>query len=250
MALELVGGTALGAVFENLCAAVVDARDKVNQFDSSLRKLQEILASVNPYILRMNKLGDQLDRPKEEMEQLIQILTDGEKLIHKCSKVSCCYQVSCCKHFKKWRYANKIEALQDSLLKFFPVELLSQFSRNGMEILAVFRSNGFSFSSNRGVSDKYGKLAGSTVATDPLDFMVGLDVSLKELKRWLLKDGESRIVVSAPGGCGKTTLAKRLCHDLQVKGIPLKILFLSFRSLHVTQPNYANSLLIYFFLSF
>ena len=64
--------------------------------------------------------------------------------------------------------------------------------------------------SNRGVSDKYENL-GSYEATNPPAFMVGLDVPLKELKnRLLLNDEESRIVVSAPGGSGKTTLAKRL----------------------------------------
>ncbi|KAJ9669980.1 hypothetical protein PVL29_026510 [Vitis rotundifolia] len=209
MALELVGGAALGAVFEKLFAAVVDARNKATQFDSSLKKLEQTLKSINPSILEMKKLNDQLDRPKEEMEKLIQILKDGEKLIHKCSKVSCC------DYFNKWMYANKIEALEDSLRNFFQVELQAQLSRNNVEILGMLKSNRFSLS-NRGVSDNYENL-GSCEATDPPAFMVGLDVPLKELKRWLFTDGESRIVVSAPGGCGKTTLAKRLCHDQQVK---------------------------------
>ena len=128
MALELVGGAALGAVFEKLFAAVVDASNKATQFESSLKKLEETLKSINPSILEMKKLNDELDRPKEEMEKLIQILKDGEKLIHKCSKVSCC------NYFKKWRYANEIEALEDSLLKIFQVELQAQLSRNCREL--------------------------------------------------------------------------------------------------------------------
>ena len=227
MALELVGGAALGAVFEKLFVAVVDARTKATKFDSSLKKLEETLKSINPSILEMKRMNDQLDRPKEEMEKLIQILKDGEKLIHKCSKVSCC------NYFKKWRYANEIEALEDSLLKIFQVELQAQLSRNNMQILVLLKSNRFSWS-NRGVSVKYESL-GSCEATDPPDFMVGLDVPLKELKRWLFTDGESRIVVSAPGGCGKTTLAKRLCHDQQVKGIPTKSCFLFFPFILVNQ---------------
>ncbi|KAJ9669983.1 hypothetical protein PVL29_026511 [Vitis rotundifolia] len=209
MALELVGGAALGAVFEKLFAAVVDASNKTTQFDSSLKKLEETLKSINPSILEMKRMNDQLDRPKEEMEKLIKILKDGEKLIHKCSKVSCC------NYFKKWRYANKIEALEDSLVKFFQVELQAQVGRNNLQILVLLKSNRFSWS-NKGVSHNYESL-GSCEPTDPPAFMVGLDVPLKELKRRLFTDGESRIVVSAPGGCGKTTLAKRLCHDQQVK---------------------------------
>ncbi|KAJ9669988.1 hypothetical protein PVL29_026512 [Vitis rotundifolia] len=209
MALELVGGAALGLVFEKLFAAVVDASNKTTQFDSSLKKLEETLKSINPTILEVKKLNDQLDHPKEELEKLIQILKDGEKLIHKCSKVSCS------NYFKKWRYANKIKALDGSLLNFFQVELQAILLRGNTQVLVLLKSNRFSLS-NRGVSDNYESL-GSCEATDPPDFMVGLDVPLKELKRRLFTDGESRIVVSAPGGCGKTTLAKRLCHDQQVK---------------------------------
>lgn len=47
--------------------------------------------------------------------------------------------------------------------------------------------------------------------------VVGLDQPLKELKEVLLK-GEVRIkVISAPGGCGKTTLAKMLCNDPHIQ---------------------------------
>ncbi|MFS7942499.1 putative P-loop containing nucleoside triphosphate hydrolase [Helianthus anomalus] len=35
----------------------------------------------------------------------------------------------------------------------------------------------------------------------------------------LLKDDIQVLTVSAPGGCGKTTLAKILCHDNDIKGI-------------------------------
>ncbi|KAF5799835.1 putative P-loop containing nucleoside triphosphate hydrolase [Helianthus annuus] len=35
----------------------------------------------------------------------------------------------------------------------------------------------------------------------------------------LLKDDTKVLVVSAPGGFGKTTLAKKFCHDNEIKGI-------------------------------
>ncbi|RVW57603.1 putative disease resistance protein [Vitis vinifera] len=87
------------------------------------------------------------------------------------------------------------------LLVSIPYYEPSRSTRNNMQILVLLKSNRFSWS-NRGVSVKYESL-GSCEATDPPAFMVGLDVPLKELKRWLFTDGESRIVVSAPGGCGK-----------------------------------------------
>lgn len=50
-------------------------------------------------------------------------------------------------------------------------------------------------------------------------FHVGLDVPLRELKKKLLTDGVSMLVVTGIGGCGKTTLAKQFCQDDQVKGM-------------------------------
>ena len=222
MALELIGGAALGAAFEKLFSATANAMNKATLFKSSLKKLEERLTSLNPMIQRIKRLNYDLNSPKEEIEKLIRILEDGEKLIHKRSEVSCFH------FFKKWRYANKIEALEASLLQYF------QFDLQALILLEV-KSNRFSLS-NRGVSSEN---LGSCEATDPPAFMVGLDVPLRELKRLLLNDEESRIVVSAPGGCGKTTLAKRFCHDPQVKSIPTKFLlsFLSFPFLHFSEPD-------------
>ncbi|XP_039157807.1 probable disease resistance protein At5g66900 isoform X3 [Eucalyptus grandis] len=52
------------------------------------------------------------------------------------------------------------------------------------------------------------------------DFIVGSEVeaSLRKLKEQLLEEGASVIVVTAPGGCGKTTLLKKLCHETAIKG--------------------------------
>ncbi|KAL6227301.1 hypothetical protein ACLB2K_001260 [Fragaria x ananassa] len=55
------------------------------------------------------------------------------------------------------------------------------------------------------------------VVPELTQFTVGLEEPLKELKMKLLKDGVSMLVVTAPGGCGKTTLATKFCQDGQVK---------------------------------
>jgi len=53
---------------------------------------------------------------------------------------------------------------------------------------------------------------------EPPQITVGLDKPMKDLKNELFKDGMSTVVLTAPGGCGKTTLAKKLCHDEAIKG--------------------------------
>ncbi|XP_059594418.1 probable disease resistance protein At5g66900 isoform X1 [Vitis vinifera] len=206
MALALVGGAALGAAFQGLLTAVIKVSKKFAGFHSILKKLEATLERIKPYIQEMERLNDELDRPRKEMEKFIQILQDGEKLIQDCSS---------CYYHQRIGYANKIKALDASLLRLFQVDVHAQVSRDVKEILAILKSNGCNWN-YRGVSDEHENL-GSCNAPGPPEFMVGLDVPLKELKRWLCEDGESRIVIKALGGCGKTTLAKELCHDNQVR---------------------------------
>ncbi|KAL4583422.1 hypothetical protein LXL04_007994 [Taraxacum kok-saghyz] len=51
------------------------------------------------------------------------------------------------------------------------------------------------------------------------DVIIGLDSHLQNLKQILLKDDTHVLTISAPGRCGKTTLAKMLCHDNEIKDI-------------------------------
>ncbi|CAN6578831.1 unnamed protein product [Malus baccata var. baccata] len=53
----------------------------------------------------------------------------------------------------------------------------------------------------------------------PPSVTVGLDVLLRGLKRFLLNDEVSAVVLTGPQGSGKTTLAKYFCEDEEVKAI-------------------------------
>ncbi|KAB5547768.1 hypothetical protein DKX38_011174 [Salix brachista] len=53
---------------------------------------------------------------------------------------------------------------------------------------------------------------------EPPAIIVGLDRQLRDLKKELLNNKLSVIVITAPGGSGKTTLAKKLCHEEDIKG--------------------------------
>ncbi|KAJ0234358.1 Powdery mildew resistance protein [Hirschfeldia incana] len=52
----------------------------------------------------------------------------------------------------------------------------------------------------------------------PVKDLVGFDIPLMELKKKLLDDSLSSLVVCAPPGCGKTTLVTKLCHDHAIIG--------------------------------
>ncbi|XP_022865570.1 probable disease resistance protein At5g66900 [Olea europaea var. sylvestris] len=125
---------------------------------------------------------------------------------------------------KKYSHMKKLEKYEASLLWFFQINVQVELSRDGktvavgvkvleekMDKIISTQDNGRSVNSN-GFSGWCG------VPGVP-DFVVGLDAQLQELKGMLLKDGVPIVVLSAPGGCGKTTLAKLLCNDDEIKGI-------------------------------
>ena len=57
----------------------------------------------------------------------------------------------------------------------------------------------------------------------PPDFTVGFDKPMMELKTLLLKEEVHQLLLTAPAGCGKTTLVQMLCQDKQIKGTPLSL---------------------------
>ncbi|RVX23780.1 hypothetical protein VitviT2T_010607 [Vitis vinifera] len=197
MALELIGGTVVETLMGELIKAILDEGKKAAEFQAIFDRLQSTLISIGPTIQEIERLNKESDRSKET-EQLVQMLKHGKELIQKCSKVTWWH------YHKKWKYSNKLLDLDESLLRFFQVDMAVQGFRDIKEI-------------KLGQRDPYHLKLGPCQAPDPPPLTVGLDIPLQELKMRLFRDDASVIVVSAPGGCGKTTLAKMLCHDHQVK---------------------------------
>ncbi|XP_050271360.1 probable disease resistance protein At5g66900 [Quercus robur] len=78
-------------------------------------------------------------------------------------------------------------------------------------------------SQNSNMKKKYGT---SSCAVPKLrDYIVGFDLHLKELKRGLLKEEVSVLIVTALGGCGKTTLVKMLGWDEEIIDIYMGNIF-------------------------
>nr|AKE49469.1 NBS-LRR disease resistance protein NBS54 [Dimocarpus longan]AKE49470.1 NBS-LRR disease resistance protein NBS55 [Dimocarpus longan] len=213
MAADNIGGAFLGAVFGELLKVVTEAIRKALKFKAELEKLKSTIESITPTIQEIEKLNRGLDLPEREIAKLKQEMIQGINLVRKCSKV----RFYC---FKKVKYTDKLIKLNQSIEFFCNVNVQLQTARDNKKILTEVNSIGRLLSGNENGSRVF---AGTRIdkpcsAPEAPESTPGLDAPLKELRMELLKDDRVQvIVVSAPPGAGKTTLAKKICADSKVK---------------------------------
>ncbi|KAA8531757.1 hypothetical protein F0562_006526 [Nyssa sinensis] len=212
MAAALVGGSALGAALGEILKGALQVKDDAVKFTSNLDNVTTTLQSIKPAIDDIEKSNRGLacsDEDTKVFTDLTNLLHKGEELVIKCSKIKSW------NYCKRYLYAKKLIKFHNSLKSFFQINVQAQLLSDSRRSLANQNS------SNRRAS------FGSCEVPGVSDFIVGFDVPLKELKMELQRDGISVVVLSAPGGCGKTTLAKMLCHNEEVKGIYKDIFFVN-----------------------
>ncbi|XP_059623805.1 probable disease resistance protein At5g66900 isoform X2 [Cornus florida] len=211
-----LGGIALEAAVGELLSVVLDVTKKAIKFKSILKDLESTLQKIEPVFAEIEKLNKVLDRPAQETEMFTDRLKKAQKLVYKCSKIR--WWNYCKKPF----YAQKLIDLDASILKFFQIEVQAQMSVDNKRILVTVKEIDAKLDGMRPGMMKgsdLGVFVGPCGVPGIRDHIFGFDVHLQELKRRLLRDGVQVVVLSAPGGCGKTTLAKMLCHDVEIKGI-------------------------------
>ncbi|KAM5581576.1 putative disease resistance protein [Rosa sericea] len=197
--------------FEVLYDGVKDLIVKNFIFKSLFKDVKSRLDDWAPLIKKMAQHNQKMDRPEKELKALEEVMEKGQELVNKCSKITRWSP------FKKYKYAKELLEWQESLKS--PLETLKvQEAVNIMEIRDVVDDM-------QRVMLKQQSAESSSCSTrlelPPLPrLIVGLDGPLNDLKEKLLADdGVSKLVLTAPGGCGKTTLATMFCQDEEVKGI-------------------------------
>lgn len=209
-------------VLEELYVGVKDLIKQNVGFKGILKGITSKLEALKPVIGQMVRSNEELDRSKEELKGLQVVMEGGIELIRKCSKLRV-WEI-----FDRYKYANKLIEW-DKTLQGQLVILNVQTSRDLKETAARVRNVEASlvtlvnqFTANAVIQSQLGKpralMSTGLVVPELPRFTVGLDTHLKELKMKLLKNGVSMLVLTAPGGCGKTTLANMLYHDQDVKG--------------------------------
>lgn len=216
MALELVGGAALGAVVGELLKAILDLGERALNFNPVLKGITSKLSAISPLVKQIDELNDFLDYPKEETQKLRDLMDEGKRLLLQCGDV----KLGKLNYLKKPFFTQKLRDLDSALGSFMDV-LLLQMARDQKRNLKMMTQ----------MMEIICRLDGRGGSGKPVDLVVprclvpelreetvGLEKPVKELKVKLLRNGVQMLVVTAPGGCGKTTLALKFCHDKEVKG--------------------------------
>ncbi|KAL3722206.1 hypothetical protein ACJRO7_034557 [Eucalyptus globulus] len=216
-----VGGAAVGAAFNELFTAVRGVVQTIKAFGVQLKKIENTLGRIEPIIRDWDEFNNRLDRNPKEMRPIKELLNKGKGLVQKCSSIH---------RFnmrKKYTHSKKLKAFNAELLGDFNLYIDLLDARNNGETLYEVREMRTEFDrlissrkANSVVLQSGFGASGNLAVPDAPDFVVGsvVEASLRKLREQLLEEGVSVIVVTAPGGCGKTTLLKKLCHDIDIEG--------------------------------
>ncbi|XP_062010050.1 probable disease resistance protein At5g66900 [Rosa rugosa] len=199
----------LDKAFEAVYVGVQDLIVKNFIFKSLFNDVRSRLDDLAPLIKEMAQYNQKMGRPEKELEALKGVMEKGQELVNKCSTITRWSP------FKKYKYARKLLQWQESLKT--PLEKLKV-----QESMQIMKIDGTVDDIHRMMLKQQPAESSSSTRLElpPLPrLIVGLDGPLNDLKKKLLADdGVSRLVLTAPGGCGKTTLATMFCQDEEVKG--------------------------------
>ncbi|POO02736.1 Powdery mildew resistance protein [Trema orientale] len=221
---SLFEGAALGPPFQMVFDYVFkNPLEKGLAFNDKRKFMEKKLRALDSVIKALQESNMVLDRPTSEMGDFVQVLEQGNKLVGQCS------------NFSKWcyapiwpRYTTKLLKLDESineLLNIVPVHTARDVKQILILLNAILDRMGRPEFNDLVFRQVEVELEGGWAVPEAPDYIVGLDKPLEELKMELLKGDRSVLVVTAPGGGGKTTLAKKLCQDGEIKGRFKSIMF-------------------------
>ncbi|KAI6700098.1 hypothetical protein NL676_014422 [Syzygium grande] len=209
----------MGAVFGELFGIVKHLVKTVVVFRGKLKKIEHTLSTIEPIINEIDKYNDMLERP-QEMRPITDLLAEGKGLVNKCSKIHMLNLCTTYTHSKKLTHFNA--AVLEKFQIYIPLLDVMTNKETSVNVKGIREDvkKLLSAASNSAAHQSGLETMGNLAVPAAPHFIVGLEMeaSLSKLKEKLLKEGVSVIVVTAPGGCGKTTLLKKLCHEVAIEG--------------------------------
>lgn len=213
MAGAFIGGAALGAGFGELLTMIKNFGERAINFNPALEETQSKIEAIIPLLEEIDDLNEALEYRKEEMEKLRNLLEEGKKLLPRCVEL---WKYN---YWKKSILTKKLRGWNTKIGSSMDV-LLMQTARDGKKTLKIateIKEVVHRLDSKCGYSNPVDLTVPQCKVPEIREESVGLDKPVEKLKARLFKDGVRLSVVTAPGGCGKTTLAIRFCHDKLVK---------------------------------
>ncbi|KAM3681653.1 hypothetical protein ACJW30_12G015800 [Castanea mollissima] len=199
---SLVGGAALGGVFGEVFNVLHDTVKSIGsnalKFKPILKKLKFNLDLLDPVVKEITQLNKILDHREEETNSLIEDMRKATELIGKLDNQELDYP-------SQASFGRELAELNDSIVTFFQLHIPAL---NRSDILQISEKLNFLCNRMESLAIKSGA---TCVVPPPPEFTVGMDLPLMVLKT-------QQILLTAPGGCRKTTLVKMLGHDQKIKG--------------------------------
>ncbi|KAI4386704.1 hypothetical protein MLD38_004613 [Melastoma candidum] len=211
---ESLGAKALDIIFGELLKQIGIAKDKAVQYKPALDRMRDTIIQLQPIAEDIEELNQMLDDTDNEMKTLLQRIKEGETLVKECTEEvrwwNCCW--------KKPSYFDKLNRLDEDIKRFVSIVLQVQQVKNEKRIMVILKDmNAWMTGDGKGNGVMFSDDAGTCAVPEVPRLVVGLDLRVKELKSQVLQSATDLIVVSAPPGCGKTTLVLKFCHDKEVK---------------------------------
>ncbi|XP_012073439.2 probable disease resistance protein At5g66900 [Jatropha curcas] len=197
-----------------LLKAVEDAKEEINTYGTIFERMESTLKSIIRITERIEGFDGVFGDSAEEAVRLIVDIKNGKVLVRHCSSVRrrlcpCCFKAPDCRE--------DLTQLLNSVERLFSL-IQARETSNALNITEEMTIPKFT-DGDIHRKEKVKEIVFSRMSNKVPELVVGLDASpLMEIKEKLFEDHQSVIVLSAPGGYGKTTLAKIICQDEEVKG--------------------------------
>ena len=207
----VIRGATLGEAFAEFFAVLYDTVKKVGNKDCSfkphIKNLEPTLDRLLP--IDIQRSINQIDLSEKKRKSLIEEMKMGETLIRKCSKKrwwNCCFKFCC---------PTELCELNEDIARFCEDDLEANSTRNDETEISM---NLNITTLEKEDSSNLDRPRAFCAVRRPPNFTVGFDMPMMELKTLLLKEEVKQLLLTAPAGCGKTTLVQMLCQDNQIKG--------------------------------